>query len=61
MLKLTCSETKQTIYINALSIKSIRPDSKGSIIDLGNSVYYVTQSVDEVINTKQVQFWSEWK
>lgn len=60
MLKLIDSETKQTIFVNASNINGIRPNNNGSVIDMGNSAYYVTQSVEQVLNTKQVKFWSEW-
>lgn len=60
MLKLTDSETKETIYINASAIKAIRPDARGSVIDTGDSAYYVTQYVEQVLATKQIKFWSEW-
>ena len=60
MLKLTCSESKETIFVNASNINGIRANGNGSVIDMGVTVYYVSQSVEQVLNTKQVKFWSEW-
>lgn len=59
MLKLTTDEG-EVVYINSALIKAVRPASKGAVIDMGETVYYVKETVEQIMQTTKTDWWGKW-